>query len=86
MSSGSSKRGFPDGGAIGPHCGRPAHSLGSKGDYGRELFGRYQFERTAEIVLPSSQIAAFANEGRNSLCSVAGGKGRPAKELIVSGL
>lgn len=73
---------------------------GSEGDYGRELFGREQFERMAErlgrlkgrFILSINDVpeirqtfAAFKFEGAELTYTISGGNGRPAKELIISG-
>lgn len=71
---------------------------GSEGDYGQALFGREQFELMAErlrrlkgrFILSINDVpeiraafAGFATEEVSLLYSVAGGKGRPARELII---
>jgi len=72
---------------------------GSEGDYGRELFGREQFELMAvrlaklkgRFILSINDVpeirsifGRFAMEPVDLLYSVAGGKGVKARELIVS--
>jgi DNA adenine methylase len=74
--------------------------FGSEGDYGKELFGRDQFEAIAirlrtikgRFILSINDVPeiraafqGFAIEEAELLYSVAGGKGRPAKELIIAG-
>ena len=74
--------------------------FGSEGDYGRDLFCRDQFEvmaaRLAELqgrfILSINDVpeirAAFAGfrmEEMSLNYTVGGGKGRPARELIISG-
>jgi len=73
---------------------------GSEGDYGAHLFGRDQFEVMAERLahlkgkfivsindVPAIRklFAAFDQEQVELTYTVAGGKGRPARELIISG-
>ncbi|RWN30112.1 MAG: DNA adenine methylase [Mesorhizobium sp.] len=73
--------------------------FGSEGDYGKQLFGRDQFEAIATRLralkgrfilsindVPEIRTAfqGFAMEEAELLYSVAGGKGQAAKELIVS--
>jgi DNA adenine methylase len=73
---------------------------GSEGDYGRELFGRDQFglmaDRLARLkgrfILSINDVAetreifaGFEIDEVGLLYSIAGGKGRPARELIISG-
>ena len=72
---------------------------GSEGDYGKELFGREQFALMAErlgrlrgrFILSINDVPeireAFADFDMRQvelLYTVAGGKGRPAKELIIT--
>ncbi len=74
---------------------------GSEGDYGRELFGRDQFDVMAErlaglkgkFILSINDVpeirqtfASFSMDGVDLRYSVSGGAGTPAKELIVSNL
>jgi len=76
------------------------HYLGSEGDYGKELFGREQFavmaERLAKIegrfilsINDRPEVRAlfnlFAMEEVELRYSVSGGRGTPARELIISG-
>lgn len=73
---------------------------GSEGDYGKELFGRDQFEAIAarlrtiqgHFILSINDVPeiraifeGFAIEAVELRYSVSGGKGQPAKELIISG-
>lgn len=74
---------------------------GSEGDYGQELFGRDQFELMAarlarlqgRFILSINDVpavreifAAFDQEQVDLTYTVSGGKGRPARELIISGV
>ncbi|ESY49031.1 MULTISPECIES: DNA adenine methylase [unclassified Mesorhizobium] len=74
--------------------------FGSESDYGKELFGRDQFEAIAarlrtlkgRFILSINDVAeirtAFAGfdmQEAELLYSISGGAGQPAKELIVSG-
>lgn len=73
---------------------------GSEGDYGRELFGRDQFSALAEalkglqgrFILSINDVPEIRElfgwaviEEAELLYTVGGGKGRPARELIISG-
>lgn len=73
---------------------------GSERDYGEELFGREQFGLLAarlrtikgRFILSINDVpeiretfAGFQMEGVDLLYTVSGGKGRPAKELIIEG-
>ncbi len=73
---------------------------GSEGDYGKALFGRDQFTMMAErlrnlkgrFILSINDVpairetfAGFAMEGVHLDYTVGGGKGRPARELIING-
>lgn len=73
---------------------------GSEDDYGRDLFGRDQFEVMAErlralrgkFILSINDVpeirkifAEFAMEGAELTYTVGGGKGTPARELIITG-
>jgi len=73
---------------------------GSEGDYGAELFGRDQFAAMADrlatlkgrFILSINDVpeirtlfGRFKLEEVSLLYSISGGKGRPARELIVSG-
>lgn len=73
---------------------------GSEGDYGRELFSRDQFELMADRLgrlqgkfilsindLPAIRetFAAFKQDEVDLTYTIAGGNGRPARELIISG-
>lgn len=73
---------------------------GSEGDYGKELFGREQFELMAgrlaklqgRFILSINDVpaireafGAFRMEEARLLYTISGGKGQPARELIVSG-
>jgi len=72
---------------------------GSEGDYGRELFGRDQFSALAEalkglqgrFILSINDVPEIRElfgwaviEEAELLYTVGGGKGRPARELIIS--
>lgn len=72
---------------------------GSEGDYGRDLFGREQFERMADMlraikgrfILSINDVpeirtifTGFALETAELDYTVGGGKGRPARELIIT--
>jgi DNA adenine methylase len=72
--------------------------FGSEGDYGKELFGRDQFDAIAtrlrslkgQFILSINDVpeirqtfAGFDMQEVELIYSVAGGKGRPARELII---
>jgi DNA adenine methylase len=74
---------------------------GSEGDYGRDLFARDQFELMADrlgklkgrFILSINDVPAirsifgsFVMDEVTLDYTIAGGKGRPARELIISGL
>ncbi|TIW26160.1 MAG: DNA adenine methylase [Mesorhizobium sp.] len=73
--------------------------FGSEGDYGKELFGRDQFEAIAgrlqqisgRFILSINDVPeirrafrGFAMEEASLLYSISGGKGQPARELIIA--
>lgn len=73
--------------------------FGSEGDYGKELFGRDQFEAIAarlnrisgRFILSINDVPeirkafrGFAMEEASLLYSVSGGRGQPARELIIA--
>ena len=74
--------------------------FGSEGDYGKELFGREQFAAIAarlraikgQFILSINDVPeiraafhGFAMEQAELFYSVSGGRGQPARELIISG-
>ncbi|WP_352482770.1 MULTISPECIES: DNA adenine methylase [unclassified Mesorhizobium] len=73
--------------------------FGSESDYGKEMFGRDQFDALAtklrtlkgRFILSINDVpeiretfAGFAFDGVELIYTVSGGKGQPARELIIS--